>query len=652
MSKPRILFFGYSEIGFNVLTFLFERGANVVGLITHEDNAHEKIWFKTPALAAQERGIPVFTPASVSTAEWIERIRELKPDLILSVYYRHIISTKILEMARFGAFNMHGSLLPKYRGRAPINWAIVQGQTETGLTLHRMVKRADAGAIIDQEAVSIGPRDTAEQIFRKILPLARLIFERQYDALITGTVRETPQDESQASTYGARRPEDGKIDWRLPSVQIFNLIRAVTDPYPGAFTVVGSTHLIIWWAEFDTPATHGRRGAPGEILSLSPLVVATGDGALELVRIEWHGPPARSLRIGQILSSVAVTMPLKVLILGANGFIGSSLTSAILKQKNWEVYGMDIGSHKLTSSLGDKRFKFVEGDITINLEWIESHVKKCDVVIPLVAIANPAQYVKDPLRVFELDFEANLAVVRLCAKYKKRILFPSTSEVYGMCADNELDEASSAMVYGPIEKQRWIYACSKQLLDRVIYAYGIRDNVDYTLFRPFNWIGPQLDNILEPKEGSSRLFTQFISNIIFKKPIQLVDGGDQSRSFTFIDDGVDALLRIIENKDGKASRQIFNIGNPANDVSVGELAELIIAAFKDYPDYREHAEQAKVVNVPSEEYFGKYYQDIQKRVPSISHITKQLGWTPKVDLKTAIKLTLDYHLAHKEYQLE
>ena len=192
-------------------------------------------------------------------------------------------------------------------------------------------------------------------------------------------------------------------------------------------------------------------------------------------------------------------MPLKVLILGANGFIGSSLTHAILKKKDWEVYGMDVGDHKLGDSLGNPRFKFVEGDVMISHEWIEYHVKKCDAVIPLVAIANPAQYVKDPLRVFELDFESNLAVVRQCAKYRKRIIFPSTSEVYGMSPDRELDEATTNMVYGPIDKQRWIYACSKQLLDRVIYAYGVRDNIDYTLFRPFNWIGPKLDNVFEQK---------------------------------------------------------------------------------------------------------------------------------------------------------
>jgi nucleoside-diphosphate-sugar epimerase len=345
-------------------------------------------------------------------------------------------------------------------------------------------------------------------------------------------------------------------------------------------------------------------------------------------------------------------MSLRVLILGANGFIGSSLTHAILKQKDWEVYGMDVGDHKLGDCLGNPRFKFVEGDITISREWIEYHVKKCDAVLPLVAIANPVQYVKDPLRVFELDFEANLEIVRKCAKYRKRIIFPSTSEVYGMCPDRELDEATSPLVYGPIERQRWIYACSKQLLDRVIYAYGVRDGIDYTLFRPFNWIGPKLDNVMEAKEGSSRLFTQFISNVIFEKPLQLVDGGRQGRSFTFIDDGVDALLRIIENKGGRASRQIFNIGNPANNVSVAQLAKLIIAAFRQFPEYRKQAANARTVVVSSGKYFGKYYQDIQRRVPSVAAIRRQLGWRPKVDLRTAIKLTLDYHLAHKDYQLD
>jgi len=184
-----------------------------------------------------------------------------------------------------------------------------------------------------------------------------------------------------------------------------------------------------------------------------------------------------------------------ILILGVNGFIGHHLSTRILSATDWRVYGMDMNSERITRLQENPRFHFFEGDITINREWIEYHIKKCDVVLPLVAIATPATYVREPLRVFELDFEANLAIVRLCVKHRKRVLFPSTSEVYGMCRDSEFDPHASELVYGPIEKQRWIYACSKQLLDRVIHAYGLRDELDYTLFRPFNWIGSGLDNI-------------------------------------------------------------------------------------------------------------------------------------------------------------
>jgi len=302
MSGPRILFFGYSEVGYECLSLLLERGDNVVALITHADNPLEKIWFKTPAAAARERGIPVFTPESVNNPEWRERIAALQPELILSVYYRHMIGTKILGLPRLGAWNMHGSLLPKYRGRAPINWAVLHGEPRIGMTLHRMLKSADAGAIVDQDGVEIGPRDTAEQAFRKVLPCARRVLARQIDALLAGTAPEAPQDEAQATYFGGRTPEDGRVAWVQTSIQIFNLIRAVTDPYPGAFTEAGGARLMVWWAEADSPAARGRRGTPGEILSLAPLVVATGDGALELARTEWRGAPAPELRVGQILA--------------------------------------------------------------------------------------------------------------------------------------------------------------------------------------------------------------------------------------------------------------------------------------------------------------------------------------------------------------
>ncbi len=345
-------------------------------------------------------------------------------------------------------------------------------------------------------------------------------------------------------------------------------------------------------------------------------------------------------------------MSLKVLILGVNGFIGNSLTQHILESKDWEVYGMDMSNDKLGECLGNKRFHFVEGDITINREWIEYHVKKCDVVLPLVAIATPATYVTDPLRVFELDFEANLHIVRMCVRYKKRVLFPSTSEVYGMSPEAEFDEENTNLVLGPIHKQRWIYSCSKQLMDRVIYAYGAKEGFKFTLFRPFNWIGPKLDNVLEPKEGSSRVLTQFIGNILRGKDIQLVDGGEQRRSFTYIDDGVDALIRIIENKDGCADGRIFNIGNPKNDMSIRQLAETLVALIRTYPKYAKLAENVKLVTTSSGDYYGKGYQDILTRVPSIKNAQKYLGWSPTTDFKTALHKTLDYHLGRPSQELE
>jgi methionyl-tRNA formyltransferase len=301
MSKPRLLFFGYSEVGYECLALLLERGDNVVALITHADNPSEKIWFQTPAVAARAKGVPVFTPDSVNTPEWREKIAALQPDLILSVYYRHMIGTKILGLPRLGAWNLHGSLLPKYRGRAPINWAVLHGEPRIGMTLHRMVKAPDAGAIVDQDGVDLGPRDTAEQAFRKVLPCARRVLARQIDALLAGTAKETPQDEAQVTYFGGRKPEDGRINWKQTSAEIFNLVRAVTDPYPGAFTDVGPARLMVWWAEPDSPAARGRRGAPGEIISLAPLVVATADGALELTKTEWRPAQAPALKLGQIL---------------------------------------------------------------------------------------------------------------------------------------------------------------------------------------------------------------------------------------------------------------------------------------------------------------------------------------------------------------
>ncbi len=337
---------------------------------------------------------------------------------------------------------------------------------------------------------------------------------------------------------------------------------------------------------------------------------------------------------------------MRILILGVNGFIGNSLTARILSETDWEIYGMDIRNDKLDTCLGNDRFHFVEGDISINREWIEYNVKKCDVVMPLVAIATPATYVKEPLKVFELDFEQNLKIVRLCLKYDKKLLFPSTSEVYGMCPDGEFDEDESPLVTGPIRMNRWIYSSSKQLLDRVIWAYGFQRGLRFTLFRPFNWIGPKLDELITDteKEGSSRVVTQFISSLLLGEPLRLVDGGLQKRCFTYIDDGLDCLLKIIENRDGLCDGQIFNIGNPSNEATVKELAEKLKALFMAHPGTRDYKKYSDIVEVYSKEFYGEGYQDIDRRVPSIKKAKEVIGWEPKVDLDTALRKTLEYYL--------
>jgi nucleoside-diphosphate-sugar epimerase len=334
---------------------------------------------------------------------------------------------------------------------------------------------------------------------------------------------------------------------------------------------------------------------------------------------------------------------MRVLILGVNGFIGNALTERILQSTDWHVSGLDIGSDKIAPFLEDPRFTYLEGDIAINKEWIEYQVKKCDVVLPLVAIATPSAYVQDPLAVFQLDFEENLRIVKQAVLYRKRVVFPSTSEVYGMCPDAEFDEETSPLVYGPIRKQRWIYSCSKQLLDRVIYAYGDR-GLQFTLFRPFNWFGPHLDDVDSPKEGSSRVLTQFLHNILYGEPIKLVDGGTQRRSFTYISDGIDALMAILENREGRADGGIFNIGNPANDLSIRQLAERMIAAVASRPGFEDLGRRAQIVEVSSENYYGPGYQDILTRVPSIRRARRELGWEPRVSLDEGIRRTLDFYL--------
>ncbi len=335
----------------------------------------------------------------------------------------------------------------------------------------------------------------------------------------------------------------------------------------------------------------------------------------------------------------------KILILGVNGFIGHHLSQRILETTDWDVYGMDMSTDRINDLIDHPRMHFTEGDITINKEWVEYYIRKCDVILPLVAIATPATYVKQPLRVFELDFEANLPIVRSAVKYHKHLVFPSTSEVYGKCEDNEFDPESSSLVYGPINKPRWIYAASKQLMDRVIWGYGM-EGLNFTLFRPFNWIGPGLDSINTPKEGSSRVVTQFLGHIVRGENINLVDGGAQKRAFTDIDDGIDALMRIIENPNGIASGKIYNIGNPMNNFSVRELAQQMLALAAQFPEYATQSAQVKLLDTPSSEYYGSGYQDMQNRVPKIANTMAELNWKPTTTMDQALRKIFIAYCGH------
>lgn len=328
---------------------------------------------------------------------------------------------------------------------------------------------------------------------------------------------------------------------------------------------------------------------------------------------------------------------MRVLILGVNGFIGHHLSKRILATTNWEIYGIDIACYRLSNEITNPRFRFIEGDITLNKEWVEGRIKDCDIVLPLVAIATPAVYVTDPLRVFELDFEANLPIVRAAVRHNKRLLFPSSSEVYGMSGDAEFDAETTRLVYGPINKTRWIYACAKQMMDRVIFAYGQQHGLRFTLFRPFNWIGPGLDRLDATKEGSSRVVTQFLGQIMRGEPLYLVDGGQQRRCFTAINDGIDALMRIIENPHGIADGKIYNIGRPENDFSIAELADRMLNIGMEFTEFREIISSVRICEVGGLEFYGPGYEDATRRAPNIDNIRRDLGWCPTTSLDDSLR---------------
>lgn len=652
----KALILAYSNIGCVGIKALLKHGFEIAMVFTHKDDPQEKIWFDSVAELAAEHNIPVFAPMNINHPLWVEKIKGEKPDILFSFYYRQILQRDILDIPKSGCLNLHGSLLPKYRGRVPINWVLVNGERETGVTLHDMTPRPDDGDIVAQERIAISDDDTALTLHRKTALAAERLLDGILPRILDGTAPRIPQDHRQATYFGGRRPSDGEIDWFKTAQEVRNLVRAVTKPFPGAFSFIGERKCFFWEVR-ETPLEIANP-VPGTIISLEPLTIATGANAIVVSYGQAEGSIymtgeqlARDFSLVPGMKFGASTRERtegkrkkKILILGVNGFIGSALSERLLEDGKYEVHGMDLQSNYCRHLLGKPNFFFSEGDISIHREWIEYHIRKCDMVLPLVAIATPIEYVRNPLRVFELDFEENLRVVRYCVKDGKRVIFPSTSEVYGMCDEKEFDEDQSKLVLGPIRIQRWIYSCSKQLLDRVIWAYGSHGGLKFTLFRPFNWIGPRLDSLTSARVGSSRAITQLILNLVEGSPILLIDGGRQKRCFTDIRDGIEGLFRAIENEGGKCDSQIINLGNPKNEASIRELAEMLVGMFDKHPLRHRFPPFAGFREIESTAYYGTGYQDVQHRRPSIRNARRLLHWEPKVDLEASVSATLDFFL--------
>jgi len=647
--------FAYHNIGCIGIKALLANGYDIQAVFTHEDDPHETIWFQSAAELAAANDIPVYAPEDINHPLWVERVRELAPDIIFSFYYRKMVGKEILAIPPKGCLNLHGSLLPRYRGRCPVNWVLVHGEKETGVTLHYMTPRPDDGDIVGQQRVAIEESDTALSLHEKIAAATGDLLGEILQKIREGKAERIPQNKTEASYFGGRGPQDGLIDWTQNASMVRNLVRAVTRPYPGAYSFLGNRKCIFWHVAL---ASASPGIAAGGILSTDPLRIACGDGAVEVQYGQSENGVYMSGRQLALELNLAVGMRFNgkaeivteerlkkhVLILGVNGFIGNHLSKRLLESGRYEVHGMDLYSNSIGHLLEHPDFHFTEGDISIMREWIEYHVSKCDIVLPLVAIATPIEYVKNPLRVFELDFEENLRIVRYCVKYGKRLIFPSTSEVYGMCTDDEFDERHSNFVLGPIDKQRWIYSCSKQMLDRVIWAYGKSQGLQFTLFRPFNWIGPKLDSLQSARIGSSRVITQFILNLVEGTPIRLVDGGRQKRCFTDYRDGIDCLFRIIDNKNGQCNSHIFNIGNPNNEYSMAALAHILREKFATHPLRSHFPPDGGMQHIEARAYYGSGYQDVQHRRPSIREAQRILGWAPKVPFEQSVEETLSYFL--------
>lgn len=279
----KVVVCAYHNVGYRCLEELLKQGADVRLVFTHEDSPTEEIWFRSVRELADQHGIPHLT-TDINEPANVAKVREIAPDLLFSFYYRNMIKPEVLSIPRLGALNLHGSYLPKYRGRVPVNWAVINGESETGATLHHMVEKPDAGDIVDREKVTIEFTDTSFDVFNKVTGAAVTVIARSYPLLAAGTAPRIPMNLAEGSYFGGRRPADGLIDWTKSAVRIYNLIRGVTHPYPGAFTYLYGKKILVWSA---WPVAGSAE--PGTIVSTEPLLVGTGEGLLEIRTLQLEG---------------------------------------------------------------------------------------------------------------------------------------------------------------------------------------------------------------------------------------------------------------------------------------------------------------------------------------------------------------------------
>lgn len=349
---------------------------------------------------------------------------------------------------------------------------------------------------------------------------------------------------------------------------------------------------------------------------------------------------------------------MKILSLGAGGFIGSHLTHRLL-QEGHAVTAVDLEIDKVTEYLDHPNLVFFQEDIRRPGWDLDRLVRDADLVIDLIAYANPGLYLRIPLEVFQLNFVENLKIAEACVRHGKRLIQFSTCEVYGRSAatlknarvaDPEdpihatYSEDRSELILGPVSKHRWIYSCAKQLLERVLHAYGIEQGFNYTIIRPFNFIGPKIDFLLHEKEGIPRVFSFFMDALLNGTRMQLVNGGTARRCYTYIDDAVECTYRIVENPNGVCDRQIMNIGSPNNEVSIREMAEMMRNIYAE--KFRDPAVRLpEIVSVSGEEFYGEGYDDSDRRIPDITKVRTLLGWEPVWRIRDVLETTMQYYVS-------